>query len=258
MVKKYIDLKDVELSGEVEQYLKVKSKATAKAYRTGLKRFRKFYGKPIPEFLKEVETRRDETKNLPPAERRRFFEETINDFVNWLKDLGYANNPIRMSLATIQNLFKYYDVPMSYSFVNIPPQLSKKSNGKHRWKIGEIKEFVKGAKSYRDKAIIMVMFQSGMAVGEICSLNYGDVNRGLASGELPLLVDMVRAKNSNPFKTFLRADAVKYLNLYLGTRMNLSRESPLFAKEGTEKRITEGAIQNRLRELADKVFGIDE
>ena len=163
-----------------------------------------------------------------------------------------------MSLATIQNLFKYYDVPMSYSFVNIPPQLSKKSNGKHRWKIDEIKDFVAGAKSYRDKAIIMTMFQSGMAVGEICTLNYGDVNRGLASGELPLLIDMVRAKNLNPFKTFLGADAVKYLKIYLATRINLTRDSPLFAKEGTEKRITEGAIQMRLRELANKVFGIDE
>jgi len=258
MVKKYVDLREVPISDEVEQYLKAKTKSTASAYRGNLKRFRKFYGKPIPDFLKEVETQREKNKGVPPADRRRYFEETINDFISWMKELGYANNPIRGSLTALQNLFKYYDVPISYSFVKIPPQISKKSNGKHRWKIEEIKEFVGGAKTYRDKAIIMVMFQSGMAVGEICSLDYGDVSRELDSGELPLLMNIVRTKNSNEFKTLLGADAVKYLKLYLGTRHNLSKESPLFAKEGTEKRVTEGAIQNRLRALADKVFGIDE
>ena len=258
MVKKYIDLSDVPISEEVEQYLKAKTKSTADSYRGCLKRFRKFYGKPIPEFLKEVEAQREKNKGLPPAERRRYFEETINDFISWMKELGYANNPIRGSLTALQNLFKYYDVPISYSFVKMPPPISRKSNGKHRWKIEEIKEFVDGAKSYRDKAIIMVMFQSGMAVGEICSLDYGDVSRGLASGELPLLMNIVRTKNANEFKTMLGADAVKYLRLYLGTRLNLKRDSPLFTKGGTEKRVTEGAIQNRLRELADNVFGIDE
>lgn len=172
--------------------------------------------------------------------------------------MGYANNPIRGSLTALQNLFKYYDIPISYAFVKIPPPISKKSNHKHKWKIEEIKEFVAGAKSYRDKAIIMVMFQSGMAVGEICGLDYGDVSWELNSGELPLLIDVVRTKNANEFKALLGADAVNYLRLYLGTRGELKRESPLFAKEGTEKRVTEGAIQMRLRELADKVFGIDE
>lgn len=235
-----------------------KTKGTANTYRGNLKRFRKFYDRPIPEFLKEVETQREKNKDLPPAERRRYFEETINDFIEWMQDLGYANNPIRGSLTALQNLFKYYDIPISYAFVKIPPPISKKSNHKHKWKIEEIKEFVAGAKSYRDKAIIMVMFQSGMAVGEICGLDYGDVSWELNSGELPLLIDVVRTKNANEFKALLGADAVNYLRLYLGTRGELKRESPLFAKEGTEKRVTEGAIQMRLRELADKVFGIDE
>ncbi len=259
MVKKYIDLSKVELSNEVEQYLKAKkTKGTQVTYRGCLKRFRKFYDRPITEFFKEIDTQREKNKKLPPVERRRYFEETINDFVEWMQDLGYANNPIRGSLTALQNLLKYYDIPISYAFVKIPPPISKKTNHKHKWKIEEIKEFVAGAKSYRDKAIIMLMFQSGMAVGEICNLDYGDMIRELNSGELPLLIDVVREKNANEFKALIGADAVTYLKLYLGTRVNLDKKSPLFAKEGTEKRVTEGAIQMRLRELADKVFGIDE
>lgn len=258
MVKKLLNLSKVPVSDEVNQYLKAKSKSTAKSYKSNLKRFRKFYGKSIPEFIKEVEMNREKNKSLSPIERRRYFEETINEFIKWMQDLGYANNAVRGSMSALQNLFKYYEVPISYSFVKMPPPISKKINHKHKWRIEEIKKYVSGAKSYRDKAIILVMFQSGMAVGEICGLDYGDVSRELNSGELPLLIDIVRVKNSNVFKTLLGADAVKYLKLYLGTRVNLSNGSPLFTKQGTEKRLTVGAIQMRLRELADKVFGIEE
>jgi len=258
MVKKRMDLRGIVLSDEIEQYLKAKTKTTATSYRSCLKRFRKFYGRPITEFLKEVETQREKNKDLPPAGRRRYFEETINDFITYMQELEYANNPIRGSLTALQNLFKYYDVPISYSFVKMPPPTSKKSNSKHRWKIPEMKRFVDGAKTYRDKAIIMVMFQSGMAVKEICNLDYGDVSSGLESGELPLLISLVRTKNANEFKTLLGADAVKYLKLYLGTRTELKKGSPLFTKEGSEKRVTVGAIQNRIRELADKIFGVDK
>ena len=258
LVKILIDLKDTVLDDQVNQYLKAKTKNTARTYKGSLKRFRKFYGRPISEFLKEVEDQRIKNKDVPPIERKRYFEETINEFIKWSQDLGYANNPIRGSLTALQNLFKYYDVPISFSFVNMPPPISRKSNHKHKWKIEEVKKFVAGAKSYRDKAIILTMLQSGMAVNEITSLDYGDVSQKLNSGELPLLIDVVREKNSTEFKTLVGADAVKYLKIYLGTRGELERDSPLFTKEGSEERVTEGAIQMRLRELADNVFGINE
>ena len=258
MVKKLLNLRDVELSSEVKTFLKAKTQITARAYSSSLKRFLVFYKKPIPEFMKEVEAQRAKNRELSPEERKREFEETINEYIEWSKEVGYSNNAIRVALASLQNLFKYYEVPISYAFINLPPPTPKKSNGKHSWKIHEIKAFVDGGKTYRDKAIILTMFQSGMAVNEICNLDYGDVSRQLKSGELPLLMRVVRKKNSTSFRTLIGADAVKYLRLYLGTRHNLKDESPLFAKEGTEKRITSGAIQNRLRELADKVFGIKE
>lgn len=258
MAKKLLDLSSVPISEEIIQYLNAKNKSTAKSYKSNLKRFRKFYGEPIPEFIKNVERNREENKSLSPTDRRRYFEETINEFIKWLQELGYSNNAVRGSMTALQNLFKYYEVPISYSFVKMPPPIPKKTNHKHKWHIEEIEKYVNGAKSYRDKAVILMMFQSGMAVNEICGLNYGDVSRELNSGELPLLIDVVRIKNSNEFKTLIGADSAKYLQLYLNTRINLTSGSPLFTKQGTEKRLTVGAIQMRLRELADNVFGINK
>jgi len=258
MVKKKIEMKGVVLGEAVERYLESKSPATAGSYRTCLKRFKAFYGKDLGEFLKEVDRQRKENDSLPAPERRRFFEVTINDFITFMKDHDYANNPIRGSLTALQNFFLYYDVPISFKFVKMPSPISKKKNHKHKWKLEQIKEFVDRSPSYREKALIMVMFQSGMAVNEICNLNYGDVAQELESGELPLLIDVVREKNANPFKTLIGADAVKYLKLYLGARSNLRLSSPLFTKSGSKERITEAAIQGRFRELAIKVFGVEE
>lgn len=259
MVKKLVNLKDVVLCEQVENYLKAKTKSTAATYRGNLKRFRKFLDQPIIEFITRVDEQRTVNKGLPPEDRRRYFEETINDFISWMQNLGYANNPIRGSLTALQNLFKYYEVPISYIFVKMPPPIARKSNGKHKWTIDDIKKFVSGAGNYRDKAIIMTMFQSGMAVNEISNLTYGDISRGLESGELPILIDIVREKNSNPFKTLIGADAVKYLKLYLGTRGELEKRDPLFAKQvGSNDRVSGDTIQWMFRELADKVFGYDK
>lgn len=260
MVKKLVELRDVVLGEEVEQFLKAKkTPSTQSTYRSGLKRFRKFMGISIVDFINKVDEQRTANKGLPPTERRRYFEETINDFILWMQELGYANNPIRGSLTALQNLFKYYEVPISYTFVKMPPPISRKSNGKHKWTIDDIKKFVEGARNYRDKAIIMVMVQSGLAVNEISNLNYGEISKELESGELPLLIDLVRQKNSNSFKTLIGADAVKYLRLYLDTRGQIEKDDPLFAQHvGSNERISGETIQWTFRELAKKVFGYKE
>jgi len=97
------------------------------------------------------------------------------------------------------------------------------------------------------------MFQSGLAVNEICDLNYGDVQDELEAGILPLCLKLVRQKTSVEFKTFFGRDAVKYLRLYLATRKDLKADSPLFTKErirGGEERITPSAIQQSFSEIA--------
>ena len=76
-------------------------------------------------------------------------------------------------------------------------------------------------------------------------MNYGDVEHGLISGELPLLLDLVRKKNSNQFKTLIGADAVRYLKLYLDTRGELKKNDPLFSKEDSNERINGQIIQAR-------------
>jgi site-specific recombinase XerC len=157
--------------------------------------------------------------------------------------------------VALQNFLDYKSFSVSMRWIgNMPRALGKEGNGKHRWTLKQVKEFFDKAGSFRDKAIILTMFQSGLAVNEICKLNYGHVARELEAEKLPLVVEMVRDKNGKRFRTCIGADAVKYLKLYLETRQNLTDDSPLFTVErsrGSEDdRITKGAIQMRFREVA--------
>ncbi len=251
-------MKKLTFEPEVEEYLALKSKKTAQIYKSGLAKFLTYYqskhgeGKLFAHFLDRI----FEEFKKPPREQERIAEIEISQFIDYLRDQKLSNNAIRLYFASVQNFLKYKQVTVSMSFIDIPPPTGKKTNGKHEWKIEQIKEFVDSAQSYRDKAIILCMFQSGLAVNEICELNYGDVMDELEQGILPLCLKLVRRKTSVQFKTFFGRDAVKYLKLYLATRSDLKPEDPLFAKERIRKddwRITPDLIQQAFSEIAKNV-----
>lgn len=240
---------------EIEEYLALKSKPTREIYASVYRAFLSFYenkygkGKGFGHFLDRI----FEELKKPMREQKRVAEIELTQFIDYLKDKGKSNNSIRLYFAAMQNFLKYKQVIVSMSFINVPAPVEKRINGKHEWKIEQIKQFVDAASNYRDKAIILCMFQSGLAVNEICDLNYGDVQDELEAGILPLCLKLVRQKTQVEFKTFFGRDAVKYLKLYLATRKDLRADSPLFTKErirGGEERVTPSAIQQSFSEIA--------
>jgi len=241
---------------EVEEYLQLKSKSTRKyyasSYRTFLSYYQAKYGanSNLAHFLDRIFA---EMKK-PLREQRKVVETELSEFIDDQKEKGKSNNSIRLYIAAIQNFLKFKNISVSTSFIgNMPPATAQKKNGKHEWKISQLKEFVDKATNYRDKAIIMCMFQSGLAVKEICNLNYGDIQEDYEKDVLPICLKLVRKKTAVEFKTFFGRDAVKYLRLYLATRKNLKPQSPLFTKiraRGGEERITTASIQQTFSEIA--------
>jgi integrase len=245
-----------KIDDEVEQYLKLKSKSTAEIYASAFRSFLDFYKKKHGEdkgFGHFLDLVYEEFKK-PMREQKRTAEIELSEFIDYLKNKGKSNNSIRLYFAAVQNFLKYKQVTVSMSFIgNMPAAKTKKTNGKHEWRIEQLKEFVEAAPSYREKALIMCMFQSGLGVNEICSLNYGDVKDELESGTLPLCLSLDRKKTGVEFKTFFGHDAVKYLKLYLATRNKLRTSSPLFTKQrarNNETRITPALIQQSFSEIA--------
>jgi integrase len=254
-----VDLKSVQLGEAATRYLESKRPSTKRAYEKCLKRFRVFYEGGLEGFIGEIERAVDLNENLPITERTRPGEATIRRFLEWHKEVDYSNNATRQSVSALQNALKYYGITMSFDFISLPPSIPLRENEKHRWTLDEIRQLVDTATYLRDKALIMVCFQSGLGVGDVVDLNYVDVSRGLKEEELPLMLHLYRKKTSVEHKTFLGRDSVQYLREYLKTRPNIKNGDPLFTMLGSRRRITIGAVQKQLREYARKLeFILDE
>jgi integrase/recombinase XerD len=223
-----------------------------------LKKFVLFYGNTLENFVRQVETNRSKNQSLPTVERIRFAENVVRNWIKWQEEKGYAPKSINQALAALQNFMQYYNLPLSFRFIEKPDPVTLKKNDKHRWSLEEVKQFVDSATYVRDKAFLLCQFQSGLGIGDLVELNYRDVRKELEQGKLPLLLNLIRKKTGVRFKTFFGRDAVHYLKLYLKSRQPLLDEDPLFTKLGSIERLTEGAIQITTRRLAEKMSFLDE
>ena len=157
----------LQLSRRISQHKEKKS--TADVYRPGLKLFIHFFkerhgeDKTYSSFLDMLE----ENLRLPRSKKKKLAESELVDFIEFLKTKDFSNNSIRTYIAAVQNFLKYKDFVISQRWLgNLPKSISKKSNRKHRWKLNEIKEFTDKASTYRDTAVILVLFQSGISISD--------------------------------------------------------------------------------------------
>ncbi len=101
-------------------------------------------------------------------------------------------------------------------------------------------------KSLRDKAILLLLFSTGLRVSELCSLTR-DVN--FQSGEFS-----IRGKGSKVRVVFISDDAIKAINEYLKKRPDM--DDALFVKIGEEKRDGKEGLARRSIERIVKHYAI--
>jgi len=258
MPKSKVDLSGVQLGDVALRYLESKKPSTGVTYEKCLKRFKYFHAAGLKSFIEEIEEEISLNQDRSLADRVRPGEGVIRKFIAWHKEVGYSNNSTRQGIAAVQNFLKFYGVTISFDFIELPPARPMKANDKHKWTIEEMRKFVGVARYLRDKAFIVTCFQSGLGMGDVVDLNYGDVRRGLEEGQLPLLLHLYRGKTGVEFRTFLGRDAVHHLRAYLKTRGPLRDGDPLFTMLGNEQRVSGGAIDHMLKKYAKKLDFIHE
>ena len=136
-------------------------------------------------------------------------------------------------------------------------------NTRFNWTINDIRNMVNHARSLRDRAIILVQFQSGMDDSTFCSLNIGHVRRELQENRIPLKLDLQRRKEGLPYISFIGKDGVEALKVYLQEQIikegrkgldDFKDEEPLFIVESWKRkkleRIQPRHIQSVFRGLA--------
>lgn len=185
-------------------------------------------------------------------------------FYKWLQDKGKASTTCSTFVNGIRSFYATFEIMVRLkgrSSLPTPVVLNKR----RRLEVLEVAMLVRNVRTPRDRAIILTMFQSGMDVSTLCSLQYKDVMAGLESGKTLLRIDTVRKKSGTEYYTFIGRDSVNaiqaYVNDVAGKGITLEGDDPLFIKMSNRKgnakaRIQPHLIQKMVKETARRA-GLD-
>jgi integrase/recombinase XerD len=231
----------------------VKNLKTRENYSIAMTTFQEFAGLRGEEFLAEIDA--EEAK---PLTQRGSIEKRFVPFFEWFTAKGNAEGTAVAKLGAVMGFYRYYNYRCNFKLSKF--KATKKNRVVNLTK-ADVRKLVSAAKNLRDRAIILVLYQSGMDLSTLRSLKVRDVKQGLESGELPLRLNLRRRKEAVEYHSFLATDAIEAVRAYLNERLRkegaLDPASPLFIKErfvtewkGKKREVIVGVANN----LIEKCF----
>jgi len=251
-------------------------KTTRKLYRMAFRAYAQYTGMTATQLIDEA--LEDAKRDI--RERRDILKTRILGFYKWLtteypvkaKGKIEGKRPIirkglrpksaHTLVAAIRSFYATYELTVKLKGRYRIPK-PRVYNKRMRLTPVEVKALVDHARSPRDRAIILTMFQGGMDVSTLCSMKYEDVAKGLASNEHPLKVELFREKTGIDYYTFLGRDAIEAIKAYLNDAksrgIKFKPNTPLFVKEiGKGEPMDTYLVQKILRETALRAGLIDK
>jgi len=249
-------------------------KGTLYNYRSAFRVYTLFTGSTASALIDEAleDMKRD------PRERQDVVLKRLIQFFNWLKTeyplkrskgkgkyevvgKGISDKLSHMYVGAIRSFYSTFGVTVRMKGRHSLPR-PRVQNKRMKVAAEQVRVLVDHARTPRDRAIILTLFQSGMDVSTLCSLKYGNVAEALAKGEYPLKLDLYRPKTGVEFYTFLGRDAIQALKAYLADMQNrgvhFKHNMSLFLKERGKQALTTNLIQNMMRNVAIKAKFIDK
>lgn len=212
-----------------------------------------------------------------PRERQDVVLRRLVKFYHWLKKeypkksrgkgehrvvgKGVSDKMAHYFIGAVRSFYATYDVTVRMRGRH---KLPRPRVVNKRMKVGgeQVKVLVDHARTPRDRAIILTLFQSGMDVSTLCSLKYGDVAEGFDKDEHPLKLELYRPKTGVEYYTFLGKDAVQALRAYVADMkargVDFSNDASLFLKERGKQTLTTNLVQNMMKDVAVRSGLVDE
>lgn len=182
------------------------TESTRNAYLTHMKTFCQCVGKTPSELVKEAIQEIKEGK-LPAEKQTRSY---MAKFKKCLKDKEYAPKSQMAALATLKSFYKSFDMPLSQSISRSKKAVILEEN-KGFLKREDVIKLVANAKNLREKAIILCMASSGMAIREIINLKINNVS---IDNERIGTIIIRRQKSQTDYTTFISPEATTALKYY--------------------------------------------
>jgi len=209
------------------------SQSTKTEYRRNLQSFLGFIEKTAVEV-------RTEYDGMTDREFKRKYAEYLRGWIGSLKRQNYTNGSIKVMVAAVKSFFKYNDLPLGF----VP--VAQDSVVYHNRDITreEIAQILRVSKP-RDRAFFIVMAQSGLRPYTLCRLKLKHLEPDWSKGTIPCKINVLKEDAKGKYDgyfTFIGPEAVNHLKAYFATRPNLTLESYVFTKTGTEKSLKPKAM----------------
>lgn len=161
-------------------------------------------------------------------------------------DQGYAINSARTLCLGLQQLFRFYEMPLTY----LSREVSKTVPTTKDFipTISQIRKMFKVADNLRDKLIISMGKDLGWRIGDFAKIKREDLPD--LNQEPPILFGQITEKEKIIAKSFLSYETVELLTEYLPTIAH--RSSPFLFPSNGKGHYDEESINRNLRLLAEK------
>jgi integrase len=199
--------------------------SSAKSYKPGFIWFQRFLSeqalekdsqfkriKDIPAFF--VAVRVDKKKDV--AENKTFPDrELLKKFGSYLEVKKYEPKTVRAYVGSVQALFKYYEIPITTSYSDLPPATI--TNPKYTWSIQQVGKFLHSFDSPLYYCLGVWFLQSGLSNIDLLQLTYSKVKQQYESDVNPFCLNMVRWKTRKfqiKFRTFIGTQGIEAFREY--------------------------------------------
>lgn len=191
---------------EVKRWLQGKPEGTKQTYLSALMAFIDYTGLSPKKLIDNAEQDREKSsrqRGEPEYKVKGFYEWLITEYPRKIKGRGKrklsGKKGVSKNLAStyanaMKGFYRANGFPLDVEIQKAPP---KKENFKLTLRPPEIKSLLDATTNLRDKAIVLTLFQSGMGIGELCNLTYGDLAKGLETNEEPLNLHLIRKRKKS-------------------------------------------------------------
>lgn len=223
---------------------------TRSSYTYAFKLYLEYTGKTAEELVDEA----IEDQRHDPRERRGLPLTRLLGFYEWLTSTyRITQNSARTLVNSIRSFYATFNIYVKLKGRSTLPR----GRVQHKRLIldpRQVLRLVNHSRTIRDRAIIVMLFQSGMDQSTLCSLQYQDIAKGLESEETPLMLNLSRIKTDVDYYSFLGRDAVDLLEAYLvdmrSRGFKYSSMTPLFWTRWEKLPLKPHAVQMILRGVA--------
>lgn len=248
------------------------SDVSKKVIKTQLRKFLVFTDENCDQLIESISEERKGEK----IEREYKTEAQVNEFINFLENLGYSSHSVSSTLATVRAFYKFHDFPLHDARLKKVRGKTKRENKVAHLDQQKMAQLYNATSSKRNKALLLFLYQTGQGREQISELNYGDIADQLKEGKSPLMINYSGRKgHSINYCAFLGADGIHALEQYIDERVKklnekdggkevltkkgeLRYKAPLFAKRDGVRRLTPGAISEILKYIAENTEVVSE